>query len=202
MNHYWAKFESISNNIFRFDTRIYLNKIKSIEDEHFHIGAIVGKNPGSAKQSCTTPKLQPVQLKNDKLLPNVLSIIHKSYKLAGIMPPDGAFIQVLNLFYLCNKDLEKAINAIQKIEKPKTCETEKKIFPWIWYLWGAQDCRLSQFKARFNKTKNSFFYDKKNEKVALTAPNADSFARHTQGLKHDLITPYISNILRPSGSSS
>lgn len=52
MSYYWAKFKKIDDNIFRFDTRVYLNPTKSPGENDICIGAIVGKNPGSAIAFC------------------------------------------------------------------------------------------------------------------------------------------------------
>ncbi len=197
MSYYWAKFEIIEDNLFRFDTRIYLNETAQIKDDHRCIGAIVGKNPGSARPSSNTSEFQPIMLDNDKLLPTVRSIINKSHIKTNLTPHKNAFIQVLNLFYLCEKDLDKAIDTIQNIEKPKICNSEINSFPWVWFVWGDQNNRLDDFKKRFYnlKTKNCFFYDQKAKAVSLNAPQNKSFAKHTQGLQHNLIVPYIATIL-------
>lgn len=48
MSNYWAKFKKVDDDTFRFDTRIYLIKISEPSDDYICIGAVVGKNPGSA----------------------------------------------------------------------------------------------------------------------------------------------------------
>ena len=45
---FYARFEIIENNLYRFDTRIYFNNHSPGSDDEC-IGAIIGKNPGSAK---------------------------------------------------------------------------------------------------------------------------------------------------------
>jgi hypothetical protein len=84
MSHFWAKFQSVDRELFRLDTRIYLKNIDAPRQTDSCIGAIVGKNPGSAKPSSTTGEIQPIQLGDDKLLPTVRSIITKAYLAAGI----------------------------------------------------------------------------------------------------------------------
>ncbi|WP_416150240.1 hypothetical protein ACM26V_04430 [Salipaludibacillus sp. HK11] len=46
---YWAKFELKNNILYRFDTRIYMNPTSKPFDKDISIGAVVGKNLGSAK---------------------------------------------------------------------------------------------------------------------------------------------------------
>jgi len=79
VSYFWAKFEKVDGQIFRYDTRLYIHSIKSPCNEDNCIGAIVGKNPGSAKanneNNCS---LQEINLDGDKLLPTVRNIIEKS----------------------------------------------------------------------------------------------------------------------------
>ena len=103
MAYYWANFKEIDGNLFRFDTRIYLNNITEPQVGDKCIGAVVGKNPGSAisRESTVIDALVEIELAGDKLLPNVRSIILKSF-------PEikrSQYVQVLNLFYLCEKNI-------------------------------------------------------------------------------------------------
>lgn len=197
MSLFWAKFEKYGNDIFRLDTRIYLDDIKEPNIMDKCIGAVVGKNPGSAKRSNNSASLQAIDLNGDKLLPTVKNIIQKAYQEANINPPKNAYIQVLNLFYLCNKNLDEAIVSMKNSHGPKTCKSEEKIFPWIWYVWGAQDNTLDSYKKRFFRIQagSHFFYDKNNGKIQNNVPDTKDFAKHTQGLRHDLIVPYIVTLL-------
>lgn len=115
MTYFWAKFKMSGSNTFRFDTRIYLNEIEEPLKTDICIGAIVGKNPGSANPcDKTKSSLQEINLDGDKLLSSVRNIIRKSYQEAKSKLPNQGYIQVLNLFYLCNPDLEKAIEESKK----------------------------------------------------------------------------------------
>jgi len=62
---FWAEFVEIGKDIFRFDTRVYLNRIRSIESRDPCIGAVVGKNPGSAKSVAVGKGIQPIKLKQN-----------------------------------------------------------------------------------------------------------------------------------------
>ena len=49
MNNFWARFEEIDGSIYRWDTRIYIKPVNDTQGSDICLGAIVGKNPGSAK---------------------------------------------------------------------------------------------------------------------------------------------------------
>ena len=48
-NRYRAIFRSEGDETFRLDTRVYLKEINEPQDSDICVGAVVGKNPGSAK---------------------------------------------------------------------------------------------------------------------------------------------------------
>ena len=155
--NYWAKFQKIESRIFRFDTRIYLEAIAELSQWDKCIGAIVGKNPGSAKGSAPTiSTLQPIDLNHDNLLPNVSSVIEKAFgeknrKEAEKSAPPRSFVRVLNLFYLCEPKLNIAIKTMDQYSKDHTCPTENERFPWVWYMWGGEDKKLSNYKTHFTR---------------------------------------------------
>ena len=74
-------------------------------------------------------------MQRDQLLRTVKNIFEKAYFKSGKKIPDNSYIQVLNLFYLCDADLN---NAIKKYENStsKIDESENKNFSFIWYVWG------------------------------------------------------------------
>lgn len=195
---YWARFITKGQDTFRLDTRIYLNEIKKISVEDVCIGAVVGKNPGSAIPiGKITGDFQTIDLKGDNLLPNVKKIFLKAYTYAKKPVKQNSYIQVLNLMYICDKDLNSAIKKIKEYEDPMHCETEGKSFPFLWYLWGNEKKGLNIYKKRFNnlKVNKHFYYHTKEEKIVDTAPGIKEPARHTQGLQHDLVVPFISTII-------
>ncbi len=198
MSCYWARFEKIENDIFRYDTRIYLKPIDSPGEDDMCLGAIVGKNPGSAiANSLDETALQRIKLDGDKLLPNIKNIFLKAYEKSDISVNENAYIQVLNLMYICDKDLSQAIKKIKVHKKPAVCLSEDKHFPFIWYLWGNEDKDLNPYKGRFLETKldNCFFLNTKTEEIVGRIPTKKEAARHPQGMRHDLVVPYISELL-------
>lgn len=197
MHTYWAKFEFINQDLFRLDTRVYLSPVDSIQAEDTCVGAIVGKNPGSAQPHITTSCIQPIKLSGDRCLPTVRHIVLKAYTLAGLPLPRRGFIQVLNLFYLCNPNLRRALSAIKAHGDVKCCPAESRTFPWVWYIWGGSSKALNTYKLRFAHidTSHHFYYDKLNECIVDKAALPNDFAKHTQGLKHKFVVPYIAGLL-------
>ena len=197
-SYYWARFEKIESGIFRFDTRIYPEAIAELSQSDKCIGAIVGKNPGSAKGSAPTiSTLQPIELNHDSLLPNVRSVMRKANETADKTIPPRSYVRVLNLYYLCEPKLNFAITAMDHYSKDHPCPSENERYSWVWYMWGGKDEKLSKHKTRFARLKagRHFFYDNHAKDMRSYAPSKQCFARHIQGLKHDLVVPYIAGIL-------
>jgi hypothetical protein len=198
MSYYWARFKNKKENTFRYDTRIYLNDIKEINNNDICIGAIVGKNPGSAKALNTNNiKIQPINLDGDKLLPTVRNIFIKSFKEQNLEVPKNSYIQVLNLFYLCDENLNRAIGKIALLSELELDDSEGKEFPLIWYVWGNENKKLNDFKKRFVnlRTNQHIFYNQKEKCISLYMPTTQCFAKHTQGLAHNAIIPHLSKLL-------
>lgn len=197
MHLFWAEFQTLGDNVFRFDTRIYLDPIDEPSVNDICIGAIVGKNPGSASSDQLNNGIVPICLDGDKLLPTVRNIVLKAYAHSSTDIPSKSYIQVLNLFYLCDPDLSNALKSIQKYGNPKVCIQESNQFPWLWYVWGGENSQLSPFKNRFQSinAKKAFYFDPRQAQIIENVPDTNDFAKHTQGLKHELIVPYLSSML-------
>ena len=98
MNSYWAKFEKINGRLYRFDTRIYLSEIESPSSSDVCVGAVVGKNPGSANPSISSKLIQPIDLNKDRLLPTVRNMVSKALK-------DNGDDNVVNHFLLSGQKI-------------------------------------------------------------------------------------------------
>lgn len=127
---YFACFKKISGHIFRFDTRIYIGSSYSIGERGECIGAIIGKNPGSALPTKYNQLCQ-ISLNGDKMLPSVRNRFADSFRKAGVEPPRNAFVRVWNLFYLCNPKLSVAIKEFEDITVHEECWTEHQDAPPI-----------------------------------------------------------------------
>lgn len=196
MTNFWARFEEVNGNIYRYDTRIYIKPVNDAREEDICLGAIVGKNPGSAKGKVSSD-LKEINLDGDKLLPTVRNIFIKAYKLANIELPERSYIQVLNLFYLCEPDLNLAIGEAKEKAIKGICQTENKNFPFVWFVWGGNDSFLNSYKKRFFsiKTNQPFYYNNSERQITQNIPTEISTAKHTQGLTHNYVVPHISNVL-------
>ena len=203
MTCYWAQFENRNGDMFRYDTRVYLQPIiKPSNTDDICIGAIIGKNPGSAQPAdFNETTLQPVQLGNDKLLPNVKSILIQAHEKAEIEINNNhnKYIQVLNLFYLCDRNLREAIIRINNLPDPPKCRSENSKFDFILYSWGGSDNGIDDYKDRFVNnplTDNHIWYDYRSHETEKSIPCKDDFVKHIQGLRHEFIVPYIAEILK------
>lgn len=175
---YFARFEEVDGDLYRFDTRIYLSG-GNPSNESICVGAVVGINPGSARPRILTTHHE-LELGNDKLLPYVRNRFRASYEQLGGEPPSGAFVQVLNLFYLCNKDLGQALARLRELGEMAACPTEKNTFPLAWYAWGAESKELAPLKRRFlNRNDRVSFYMNRDKKTfGEGAPGPMEFAKH------------------------
>lgn len=198
---YYAKFESRFGKTFRFDTRIYLNENAGSRTDGKCVAAIVGKNPGSAS-STTIGTWGNLELSGDKMLPSIRNIFIKAYKLAGKTIPKNAFVQVWNLFYLCDKNLDSAIKSADKISTallPACPGEESDPRPRIvWFAWGGNNDKLNGFKKRFLKKKKpvkAFFYNHQTKTVSVGVPRTTDFAKHTQGLRQQTVIEHLAGIL-------
>jgi hypothetical protein len=202
LHPYWARFVPCQSRLFRFDTRVYLRGVPKCRSTDTVIGAVVAKNPGSARPSDSQSRaLQPIELANDRLIPTVRSFVLKAYRMAGVAASRNAYIQVLNLFYLCEKDFGCAIRGIGSMVNPPADPAESNVFPWIMYLWGKYECRKAHFIRRFSRldSENHFYVDKNLNQIVRGIPGRDSFARHTQGLKLEPVVAHLASLLRNTG---
>ncbi len=192
---YLARFEEINGVLFRFDTRIYLNDFDSSKASNC-IGAIVGKNPGSAIPK-TLNTLVQLELNGDKMLPTVRNRFLDGYKLANKEIPLNSFVRVWNLFYICDPDLESACQTASNFDNLINCNTENEGAPIVWYGWGGYDQRLNSFKERFitKARQHQFYYDHNNSDIETKAPTVKSFAKHTQGMPSKPVNEHLSRII-------
>lgn len=209
----YARFEEHGGQVFRLDTRVYLdNNQHRLEEKAECVGAIVAKNPGSAKlaDGVELGEWAPVSLGRDRMLPAVRKWFKEAYDQACEPLPENAFVQVWNLFYLCNRKLSKACSAIREIPEPPACPSESASKPkLVWFAWGGGRDRvarcLNPFKDRFLQrgyidgfyfgNANSFHWDPKSAALLSCAPTARDFAKHPQGLPAAPIVNHLSFLI-------
>lgn len=192
---YVAKFQEVDGVLCRFDTRIYLDEHNPGMDS-VCVGAIIGKNPGSAMPS-RIGELLPLELRRDKMLPTVGNRFAEAYAVARKQPPINAFVRVWNLFYVCNKDLQQAANIASRMAHQPICESEKDTVPFVWFGWGGSDATLNPFKRRFivRSYPRALYFDNICREVIGHAPTEGSSARHTQGMPAAPVREYLARIV-------
>lgn len=179
---YFARFEEVSGEVYRFDTRIYLAGGNPIE-KSVCIGAVVGINPGSA-QPRTLSKHSEIDLDGDKFLPYVRNRFLAAGRLIGVPFERNAYVQVLNLFYLRNQDLNKALHRLRELEEPPICLGEAQTFPLVWYAWGGETEILAPLKQRFlaRRDNNAFYMNRDRSSFGEGTPGPMVFAKHPRGM--------------------
>lgn len=176
MSFFWAKFENIHGHTFRFDTRIYFHSSSKPGANDDCIGAVVGMNPGSATgtvggglhSSAGDPTLRIIKGGVED------AYMHKYFAL----PASNKYVQVLNLFYLCDQNLATAITNHKTMPFTPIDQTENGMFPWVWYAWGASNTYLDQFKTRFMyRSRREVYLDSKGSSY-LGFPLITTTAKH------------------------
>ncbi len=190
-----AQFKKVRGQLLRFDTRIYLDAYEP-KANGVCVGAIVGKNPGSAVPVGLN-RLLPLDLNRDKMLPTVRMRFLEGYRLAGKSFPANAFVRVWNLFYVCSKDLGEAIEIASNLDPLPQCPSEAGGAPVVWFGWGGDNRDLNPFKAQFlgRKHKNAFFFDKRAGAVVPRVPSESEFAKHTQGMLAAPVAKHLAKVL-------
>jgi hypothetical protein len=192
---YVAKFQEVEGALCRFDTRIYLWSHNPSKDS-VCVGAIVGKNPGSAMPS-RLGELAPLELRGDKMLPTVGNRFMEAYAIAKKPLPQNSYVRVWNLFYICDKDLKQAAGIASQLAHQPICESEANTVPFVWFGWGGNNATLNPFKQRFVERgyRSAFFYDHTCGKVIGRAPEQNDFAKHTQGMPAAPIREYLASVV-------
>jgi hypothetical protein len=193
---FFAEFRMHEGHQSRFDTRIYLREFDEPGPSDICVAAIIGKNPGSANPMRFN-QLARLSLDGDKLLPYVRNRFVAGYALAGTPIPQGAFVRVWNLLYICDPKLSRAIKSFGTIQQPLICETERVIPRIVWFAWGPPNSKLRGFMSRFIERgiDNSFYFDITQQKVVSGKPLPTSKVKHTQGLPADPIEKYLARFV-------
>jgi len=193
---YFAHFRMHEGHQFRLDTRIYLRESDEPCDRDTCVSAIIAKNPGSANPTQFN-RLTRLSLDGDKLLPYVRNRFIAAYARSGSEIPNGAYIRVWNLLYICNPDLKDAIAAFKTVKKPLVCDSERAMPRVVWFAWGPPNPKLNQFTSRFieRTVECAFYYDIGTKKVVTSKPKQTSKVKHTQGLPKEPIEMHLARIL-------
>lgn len=192
MPHFFAEFKQVGSLWIRHDTRIYLSDFAGTPGRGHCLGAIVGKNPGSAK--AIRSGWGPLELDGDKMLPNVRNILVQAFDRAGKASPPNAYFGVLNLFYICGHDLSEATAACHREQSAYEDRAESESLPLVWYAWGGPSKSLDSLKTRFLKQhegSSSFFYCPRSQSIFTRPPDISEFAKHPQGLLQEPVVLHL-----------
>lgn len=194
---YFARFKICKGYQFRFDTRIYLREQDAPGARDVCVAAVIGKNPGSAMPTRMN-QLSEISLNGGKLLPTVRNRFLNAYERAGLDVPDGAFIRVWNLFYLCNPNLSEAITQNTAIGGPLDRKSEKDEPEIVWFAWGPPKAKLRPYYMRFltRPFKRPFYFDITKKRVVRGMPDAACRVKHTQGMPGAAIEQHLAAALK------
>lgn len=195
---FYAEFRRHEGQLFRLDTRIYLTDRHSPQHSDQCLAAVVAKNPGSAKPNQLN-SLTRLSLDGDKLLPTVRNRFLNAYALNHAQIPDGGFVRVWNLLYLCDPNLSEAIRAFGAIQEPLWCPTENDIPEIVWFAWGPPIPKFEPYKSRFlaEEYKHVFYSDMDTKQVVAELPTLESRVKHTQGLLALPVEEHLATLLPP-----
>jgi len=201
---YYAQFKTVGDHTFRLNTRIYLSVCNEPnEDDKECIAAVVLMNPGSAKPGSERTDWAPLILDGDKTLPMIHGLFWDAYAKASKPIPENAFIQVWNLFYLCDPKAGPAFRKFKKVSDPPWCRSEEECRPkLVWFAWGKCKSKAPSEIKRFNCLKkrfrleapeksfyyghhgsadydaNSVTYDHKSARIQHGVPSDNDVAKH------------------------
>ena len=171
---------------FRFNTRIYLNGVPQDEEKSICVGAVAGLNPGSFEDGGGL----------DPTMRAVANAFTRGFEKIGRKPPEGSFVRIYNLFYLCCSDSDQAAAAVE--ENPEILRTvddaEAEGVPFIWLAWGGRGARIP--KERFLKRGEPMCWVSRGTAKTEGVLQEGENPHHPLYLKCALRDPMIEEMLR------
>ena len=123
--------------LLRHNTRLWFTRPERPAFEGVCGGAVVGLNPGSAKGDAEIGGETFGEC--DPTMQRVLRTFEMAFKLKGVPVPEGAYVQMLNLFYLRDACASAAIAArdgnVQLLAHARD-KAEGRQYPFLWFAWG------------------------------------------------------------------
>jgi hypothetical protein len=138
MNPYYAKFRKRENVLTRELTRIYFKPVDPVESDNECIGVVIAKNPGAAIYKQLNVWTE-INLDNDNMLPILFNTFNETISKINYQPPKNAYIRILNLFPVCNVDVDIAYKDLLKISDNiiiEDAESDLKVSRFIFIAWG------------------------------------------------------------------
>jgi hypothetical protein len=194
---YYAEFKTHSvagaSYRYRHDARIYLNQFTGSRSDGRCLGAFIGKNPGSASGLSSAWG----RIKEDTTLRLIRSVWLKRMAYRKVQAKPGDYVQILNLFYLCNPACCQAVRLANKHALYFPDPAEGQRFERIWWGIGDYDDAAHRLHSCVNRLLTSsikncqkhVFYDpRKNGGSGLAVvrqPSSGDFCKHPIGMPHD-----------------
>lgn len=157
MDYYYAKFKSTNGILTREMTRIYFNPVTPSEKDENCIGVVIAKNPGAAKPT-ELDIWTKLNLSNDKMLQFIYDAFNKAFTISNYELPNNAYIRILNLFPVCNVDVDTAYKDWQKIDTTITNEnadSNLRASRFIYIGWGNEPY-LDKFRTNWIEILNRY----------------------------------------------
>jgi|SRR5690554_4805612 len=203
MVFYYAKFKKENNHTIRTDTRIYFGKEKPTSTEGNCLGVFFLKNPGSASPK-KFDELYELEIKNDKTLPWIANTYLQVITELKSEVSNNDYIRVLNLFTICERDIDLAISLLQKYSCYLESIEYSKV-PFLFIGWG-NDEKLNSLREKylpelkkFNDVTFFVEYYHLNRKINFILreglPRNGMKVKHPIGLRQNIVVEKIKNIL-------
>ena len=203
MPRFFAKFPPPN---WRHDTRIYIEDVVCPQDDDEAIAAVICKNPGSAKAAggaCAHCGYHGLG-NGDPTLREIAKIFGAAINLRCPQggPLKGDYIQVLNLDYWCESDVDLLKRHLKANPGRDDDPAEDKTFPVIWAAWGGDDTVLNGLKKRFLKSGGQWLYwDYRQMNVTIGRPGVNSPVKHPErrppkfAIDHKIFVPALAPLL-------
>jgi hypothetical protein len=159
-------------------------------------------NPGDQKPLANKVKWGPWR-RPDNTMIVVIRILDEAQRILrgqGLAARKGDYIQVLNLFYICDSDLK---SARQKFSSSKYREWPLPSAKFTWLAWGQDPKTYKPYKPKLLPTpqilsglRRPFFYDPKQKRVVPGVPRAPAYPVHLNARMHVQFPGYIPAVVQ------
>lgn len=194
----------------RKDTRVYfLDSTTHDQEQRNCVGTIWMCNPGTKYESGS----KKVRLKTslrwgrwpgsdlDETIKIIVAVIEEAKRQAALhnrVMGQEDYVEVLNLFYLCESERDKALKQLRRLSP--YCESPCQNPRFSWLAWG--DDPPAALIPPLNSLKNPFFYSLRDKCLIRRTPTNHESALHPWAslprpelCYQQLIAAYISSLL-------
>jgi hypothetical protein len=162
----------------RKDTRVYFVHGKYKKNKGRCVGIIWMCNPGNQLPVARTVRWAP-WIRLDPTMRFVIQILDEAQRILagqGLAAKKGDYVQVLNLFYVCNSYL---VSARQQFSSSNYRECPVPSAKFTWLAWGQNNNpKLLPRPQILSGLRRPFFYDPNQKKVVPGVPRAPAYPVH------------------------